>query len=718
MNSSAKRLKSSWPDLAAPLVVLTIAVAAFLAMVGWQILIPTNVDWLGAGDPQTHLLGWEFFRHSAWGLPLGANPDYGLELSNSILYSDSIPLLAFLFKPFSALLSQPFQYFGLWVFVCFVLQGWFGWKLLGLVTDDARVRVFGAGLFILMPALLVRIGTHNALVAHWLIVAALYLVLAPVQNQKHRCLHWSLLVATTALVHTYLLFMVLALWFADWLNRLLFPSGYRAWRLLEVVFIASTVLLCLWQAGLFMVHSDSFSSGTYRFFRMNLHALFDPARPLEPHSWSFLLPNLPQSRWGEAEGFNFLGLGSLIALTIALSVTLKRPRRLLPPRRLATLSLALLVLFLLAISGTPAIGINEYQLDLPGPLMAVTDMFRASGRLFWPVLYALLFATVSLLVHGAGARATGYILAACLLVQFVDTYPGWSSTQQHIASRSLDWKRQFKSPFWESAAEKYQNIRLFLPGNRHPQWLPLAHFAAAHGMATNAVYLARIDTEKLKQARETARKALASGRYRSDTLYIVDRALLGSALRSFDSTSDLLAKIDGFHVVAPGWKRCSACPVLPTNQEVATLGMNQSASFTKTGTGGAYLLKGWAKPEAWGTWSNGTRAEILLPAPPASAERRELRLTARSLVAANHPMQTVLVHINDSKAASIVFTLEQNRGVFSIPIPLQDNPVDGASWYRIIFDMVSPARPSDLGIGTDKRQLGLGLSALSIGRLQ
>jgi len=37
------------------------------------------------------------------------------------VFFDSIPLLAFLFKPFTSLLPEPFQYFDLWLLACFIL---------------------------------------------------------------------------------------------------------------------------------------------------------------------------------------------------------------------------------------------------------------------------------------------------------------------------------------------------------------------------------------------------------------------------------------------------------------------------------------------------------------------------------------------------------------------------------------------------------------------
>ena len=75
---------------------------AFWAVCGFKILNPTYFGWLAANDdPFQHLIGWLFFKDSPWSFPLGLNPNFGLSISSSIVYSDSIPLFAFLFKPFA-----------------------------------------------------------------------------------------------------------------------------------------------------------------------------------------------------------------------------------------------------------------------------------------------------------------------------------------------------------------------------------------------------------------------------------------------------------------------------------------------------------------------------------------------------------------------------------------------------------------------------------------
>ena len=115
-------------------VCILLAIAAFFWVVGPLALNPQNVAWLDGGfDPAQHYLGWVFFRNSAWSFPLGLNPAFGMDISSSIVYSDSIPLLAFLFKPFAAFLPETFQYFGLWLLLCFILQSYFAWRLTALL---------------------------------------------------------------------------------------------------------------------------------------------------------------------------------------------------------------------------------------------------------------------------------------------------------------------------------------------------------------------------------------------------------------------------------------------------------------------------------------------------------------------------------------------------------------------------------------------------------
>ena len=81
-----------------------IGLFGFWLIMGSEVLNPLNIAWLGDGyDPTQHYLGWVFYRHSPWTFPIGLNPSYGLEISSAVVFSDSIPVLAFLFKPFASI---------------------------------------------------------------------------------------------------------------------------------------------------------------------------------------------------------------------------------------------------------------------------------------------------------------------------------------------------------------------------------------------------------------------------------------------------------------------------------------------------------------------------------------------------------------------------------------------------------------------------------------
>src|SRR5436190_18867439 len=150
---------------------MALGALAFAAMTGGRILSPVYIDWLMEGDPATYLLGWQFFRHTPllqW--PIGANLRYGMELGSSVVFTDSLPLLAFVFKPVSGLLPDTFQYIGLWIAICFLLQSFFAHRLLALFTHDRWLPLIGSAFFLIAPVWLYRLDGHYVLFGQWLLL--------------------------------------------------------------------------------------------------------------------------------------------------------------------------------------------------------------------------------------------------------------------------------------------------------------------------------------------------------------------------------------------------------------------------------------------------------------------------------------------------------------------------------------------------------------------
>jgi hypothetical protein len=120
---------------------------------------------------------------------------------------------------------------------------------------------------------------------------------------------------------------------------------------------------------------------------------------------------------GGWEGYAWLGAGLLGGLLLA--VLLRPGAAVAMLRRHAGLALVMAGLTLLAASHRVGFG-EAIVLDL-GTVPGFLEQFRASGRFFWPVIYALLLGTVVLLARAGSAGP--WLVLALGLVQVADAAP-------------------------------------------------------------------------------------------------------------------------------------------------------------------------------------------------------------------------------------------------------------------------------------------------------
>ena len=78
--------------------ILIIAFSFFLFFLGFNFSKPNNTDWLTTLDLISYQDAWNFFKNDEWRFPIGKLPNYGIEIGNSIVYADIIPLFAIIFK--------------------------------------------------------------------------------------------------------------------------------------------------------------------------------------------------------------------------------------------------------------------------------------------------------------------------------------------------------------------------------------------------------------------------------------------------------------------------------------------------------------------------------------------------------------------------------------------------------------------------------------------
>ncbi len=521
---------------------LLVPLALFLALFHPATLDIGNAGWLIRGsDNGENALGMHAWLHDP---APGVLRTYLLNAPDGVplLFTDSNPLIGVTLRPIASLLPADAQFVGPWILLCLFLQVFFAWLLLRKFAPGPIALWCGVILLAALPTLANRY-VHANLMAHWLILWALWRFLDPARARSN--LGWAALLAVAALVHNYLLMMVGLIWLAAMAVSVVAADRRGRWVLAS----GSTAILAMiaalaWLLGAGEAHA---LAGNYGAFAMPIDAPINPGIP----AFSRLLPSVAQRVGRGFEGFQYLGAGLLVLFPIAAVVARRSPpddeqRRVFG--RLAWLVPALILLTLLAISNYPDIaGRPLPRFPLPGFLAPLLDMVRASGRLFWPVAYVLVFAAILVTYRLPRARAE-VLLAVLLGVQIIDL----SGMAAVIRAQSADaaGHRLYvftPDPRWDRAVAAARDVTFVPPdATRHlALFQEVAWRAVGQGKPVRLIYAARdslATTERL--AREQA--AFDAGQVDPDRLYI-----LAPGIKVPASAQARLATLDTVPVILP-----------------------------------------------------------------------------------------------------------------------------------------------------------------------
>lgn len=529
----------------APVPALAAAIGALLAtfVFGAEHVDPRNLEWLMRGDFAIHFFGWHLYRTGPWTWPLGATPHLIWPVGSSVGLTDSIPIASFAFKLLGPWLPAHFQFIGMWLVLCFALQGWFGALLMRLATPRPARQLLGALLFVLSPPLALRFG-HAALAAHWVILAALWLSLADGADRPgwRRAGAWALLAFVTAAIQPYLLLMVALLMLAAFARPLMTDRAWFGRAAVHTALGVGAAWLGLWQSGSLSVPGAAgLTMGGFGIYSANLLTF---VMPTEANTWLFPGPFATANR-EQYEGYAYLGLGVLV-LAAGAVVTAVAQRRGLPSgaRRHVPLALALAALTVLALGPTITAGrqvLWSYDVALLGPLTT----FRSNGRMIWPLYYA-----VVALVLGAVARQRHPAATAALALAVALQAGDMSAMRPWI--RTLDdfgYRDPLASPVWTVAPRHYRRI-VMVPSNlcargETVDLRPFELLAGREGLAINAGATARFDQPRAAVYCQAMAQDVAAGLRDEDALYVMAPERLPTPA----STSERVCGVaDGFGV--------------------------------------------------------------------------------------------------------------------------------------------------------------------------
>ncbi len=528
--------------------------AAFLLLFGLAPLDVTNDLWLRGGfvekDAIQHYTGWLFYRESALSVPFCTAEHINWPQGLSVAFTDSIPLFAALFRLFEGLLPDVFQYFGLYAFPCFVLQGGFAALLLGLFTRSLPALTLGCLPFVFSPVLVERTFRHTSLGAQFLILAALYYY---VRGRREQRACWPGLFAINVLtitLHPYFIPMTYALTAALVLGVIADtrkparPVGFLAGNLVATVAAG-------WLFGLFTGSAEGGSTVEFGYFGMNLNALWNPISRWTT-VWSRVLPVQNQVR-GNYDAFNYLGLGMLLGCVLLAVCALRRLQESLGwVRRHWPLLLVCGCLTVFAVSHVvTANGATLFTLPLPHALVRLATTFRSGGRMFWPVYYLIFTCCIVTVLRLKPQKAALGALALLVAVQLWDISPALIERGNQMRGYQTEYPSPLTSAFWDEAAERYDHIVSLDELQEEP--LHLALWAADHGLTTNDPFAARWDEEALAEQRRTTIDALLGGRAEADCLYLIHEEALFLQFAEVLQADAFCAYLEGgWYVIAPG----------------------------------------------------------------------------------------------------------------------------------------------------------------------
>jgi hypothetical protein len=258
----------------------------------------------------------------------------------------------------------------------------------------------------------------------------------------------------------------------------------------------------------------------------------------------------------------------------------------------------------------------------------------------------------------------------------------------------LEIQDPLKHPFWREAAERYNNVQVGIYRNGMPPDTSKLEFLLKRTGVKNIQLLTAPNAGVVAQPPN------------SQTFYVLDDWSFSPSLRlSPDVSVDLLARIDGYLVYAPGWKVCKTCREIAKDLQIASIpaevNLNKAILFGKGGEGAELLGSGWSQPEIWGVWSDGELATIFIPKPEKVAKK--LHIDLRAFVSPANPIQDIAILVNDQLLRE--YKLDKGEG----NLLTLDLPASTDRFYKITFQIRAPTRPFDLGLNKDKRLLGIGL---------
>ena len=477
------------PKFGSYLLAIAIACGFVIYLFPWAFLTghSTVFDF---GDVAQHISGWWYYAKDTWHFPLLYTGRLNHPEGVSIALTDSIPLMALLFKTlltlFPSMFSEHFHYFGWWMGFVFVAQAVSAVMLMrALGAKSLFALIVAIGFALTWPVLHARYH-HAALMMQSIIIFALAFYFSgsyKIWSSNKTSVAFIALSMVALTVHPYFLPFTAGLFAAFMVDQIVKGEPWLL-QLKRLVAFGITLGLTMWLLG--YLDQKAPLGGFGDFFFLDLKHLFCGGS-------KFVKCGIgPVYEFPYHEGFNYLGAGLLLLIPVALLFNGKAFMAL--PKKYPALLLLVSGFFLYALSNRVRYaGVEIFSYPLPSWLNFITGTFRASGRFFWLVSLLVLFTTLASLLKKRAWLPTLVVvtlLTTALVIQVKDVKP-WldrikTEAQKPSKVNYADW-----APVMARVDKlvMYPTYQCAHPHYQHYIWV--MQIAGYYGKLLNSGYVAR-----------------------------------------------------------------------------------------------------------------------------------------------------------------------------------------------------------------------------------
>jgi len=491
----------------------------FVLIYGPYVINPFYDDWIfesGERDLVQHYLGFCLYRTSPWQFPLGFVTTASFPHDMSVVYTDAIPLFAFIGKILSPVLPAHFQYLGLYGLLSIMLMGGISGLLIFSLTGRPWCAVLCSVFYIISWTMMYRMFYHTSLTSHWLILLSM-LIWLRFDHEKNMVISglvYFVLSSVAMLIHPYLWAMCGGIVFMGLLEMAVVERKIKA-PVICIILYCLTGMICLWVFG-------ALSSGVgakleVGKYEANLNTLYNSMG-------MGMLPSLPTALL-QYEGFGYLGAGVLFlfllaaAMLAAISIASKTCPH-LSTRRIVIIATAV---FFTVFSVVPEISLNDkilFTMKLGKIPDYIVGIFRSNGRFIWPVCYIILTAILVFLVRLSREKWITALIILGIVIQFIDIWPFITEKHRQFARNDYQYVGYLDdNEEIENVIGRYRHIVMDIDDGEIDQ--SLSFYAYLNGLTTNDFYYARPIENEVQNTLEALRYDMTQGKYDDTLLYVL-----------------------------------------------------------------------------------------------------------------------------------------------------------------------------------------------------